>query len=274
MEAARESKKLLGLFAASHVPYVVDTRVMGLEAIVPSLADSTRAALDVLARSESGFFLAVEGGRIDYGGHDNDAGTMLHEILDFDVALGVALDFQRTHPDTLVIVTADHGTGGFSFTYGDLEGGREGHPLASGLEYEPHHAYPGRRQLEMLRDQTASYGYMLQKSEGSATKLIEVVREHTGLTMTLDEAQAVLARDQDGNAWVDDFRRFYGDTDSNPMCLLGRALARHTFVVWSTGGHTTAPVLTFGRGPGAEGLRGIYENTHLHTVMKNVLGGS
>ncbi len=91
---------------------------MGLES-VPSLKDMTTAALDVLSRADSGFFLMVEGGRIDYGGHDNDAGTMLHEILDFDEALGAVLDFQESRPDTLVIVTADHGTGGFSFTYGE-----------------------------------------------------------------------------------------------------------------------------------------------------------
>jgi len=53
--------------------------------------------------------------------------------------------------------------------------------------------------------------------------------------------------------------------------LLGLALAEHSFVVWSTGEHTSDPVPTYGRGPGAEKLRGIYPNTHIYTVMRETL---
>jgi len=271
-QASRTAKKLLGLFAASNVPYVVDTRAMGLDG-VPSLEDSTTAALEVLARSDAGFFLMVEGGRIDYGGHDNDAGAMLHEILDFDAALGAGIAFQRAHRETLIIVTADHGTGGFSFTYADLEGPPAIQALPSGLSYHPDTSYPGRRHLELLGNQSASFLYMLTKAAGSPESLIEAVREHTGLSITMEEARQALVRDSEGNAWLEESRQFYGDTESNPACLLARALAPQTFVVWSTGGHTSGPVLTFGRGPGAQGLRGIYENTHVHDVMKDALGG-
>lgn len=271
-QASRNAKKLLGLFAASNVPYVVDTRAMDLDG-VPSLKESTTAALEVLARADAGFFLMVEGGRIDYGGHDNDAGAMLNEILDFDAALGAGIAFQRAHPETLIIVTADHGTGGFSFTYGDMDGQPESQVLPSGLSYQPDTSYPERRHLELLGSQSASFVYMLEKAAGSPEHLIETVREHTGLSMTVEEAREALVRDSDGNAWLEESRHFYGDTNSNPACLLARALARQTFVVWSTGGHTSGPVLTFGRGPGAEALRGIYENTHVHGVMKDALGG-
>ncbi len=271
-QASRTAEKLLGLFAASNVPYVVDTRAMGLDG-VPSLEDSTTAALEVLARSDAGFFLMVEGGRIDYGGHDNDAGAMLNEILDFDAALGAGIAFQRAHPETLIIVTADHGTGGFTFTYGEFDGQPEAQVLPSGLSYQPDTRYPERRHLELLGNQSASFVYMLEKAAGSPEQLIETVREHTGLSMTMAEAREALVRDSDGNAWLEESPHFYTDPDSNPACLLGRALARQTFVVWSTGGHTSGPVLTFGRGPGAEGLRGIYENTHVHYLMKDALGG-
>jgi len=271
-EAARNATKLLGLFAASHVPYVIDTRTMGLDG-VPSLKDSTTAALEVLARSDAGFFLMVEGGRIDYGGHDNDAGAMLHEILDFDAALGAGIAFQREHPETLIIVTADHATGGFGFTYTELDGQSEAHVLPSGLTHQTGTRYPGKRHLELLGNQSASFVYMLAEAAGSPERLIETVREHTGLSMTMEEAHAALVRDSEGNAWLEESPYFYGDLSSNPACLLGRALARHTFVVWSTGGHTSEPLLTFGRGPGAEGLRGIYDNTHVHDVVKNALGG-
>ncbi len=272
-QASRDAKKLLGLFAASNVPYVVDTRAMGLDG-VPSLKDSTTAALEVLGRSEAGFFLMVEGGRIDYGGHDNDAGAMLNEILDFDAAAGAAIAFQRAHPETLIIVTADHGTGGFTFTYNEMDGPPEAQVLPSGLSYHPDTGYPERRHLELLHNQSASFLYMLEKAAGSPEHLIETVREHTSFSMTMEEAREALVRDSEGNAWLEESPHFYGDPESNPACLLGRALGRHTFVAWSTGGHTSEPVLTFGRGPGAEGLRGIYENTHVHDVMKDALGGS
>jgi len=267
-EAARATR-LVGLFAASHLPYVLDRRSLALDG-VPSVAAMTEAALAVLARSPRGFFLMVEGGRIDYAGHENDAGSMLHEILDFDRAVGLGLDFQTRHPETLVIVTADHGTGGFSFSY---RGGDEVSPreLASGLEYAPDHYYPGRAELERLRDQSASYLRMLDLAGSDPDRLVAVVREHTGLVMTGEEARRALERDAEGRAFPDDFREFYDDQESNPAILLGRALARQTRVVWSTGGHTTDPVLTYGRGPSAERLRGVYWNTHIYDVMKDAL---
>ena len=269
-EASPKADKLLGLFAASHLPYVVDTRAMGLES-VPSLKDMVSAALDVLSRAGTGFFLMVEGGRIDYAGHDNDAGTMLHGIIDFDEALGAVLDFQSRHPDTLVIVTADHGTGGFSFTYADFNSRPAGLELPSGLGYAPRHRYPDRKQLVALGRQSGSYSYILDRAKGSPEGLVEAVRTHTGFEMTIQEAKEALVRDADGNAWVEDFRHFYGDQTSNPACLLGRRLSRHTFVAWATGNHTMEPVLTFGRGPGAEMLRGVYENTHVYAVAMKAL---
>lgn len=268
-ESARATK-LLGLFSASHLPYVVDRRALNLDDRLPSVAEMAEAALEVLERSPQGFFLMVEGGRIDYAGHENDAGSMLQEILDFDRAVGAGLDFQRRHPETLVIVTADHGTGGFSFTYGDGDK-VEPRKLGSGLEYAVDHRYPGRAELETLGRQSASYVRMLDLAGTDPKRLIEVVRQNTGLALTEDEAKRALARDAEGRAFTVDFRQFYGDQESNPACLLGRALARQTYVVWSTGGHTTDPVLTFGRGPFAERLRGAYWNTHIYDVMKDAL---
>jgi alkaline phosphatase len=111
---------------------------------------------------------------------------------------------------------------------------------------------------------------MLEQAEGSPERLIETVRQYTGLSMTPEEAREALVRDSAGNAWLGE-SPFYGDTESNPACLLARILGRQTFVAWSTGGHTSGPLLTFGRGPGAEELRGIYDNTHLHEVMEAAL---
>jgi alkaline phosphatase len=267
--AAIHATKLLGIFAAAHLPYVIDRRQMNLST-VPTVTEMTSAALDVLSRRDEGFFLLVEGGRIDYAGHANDPGTMLHEILDFDEAVGKGLEFQRSHPDTLVIVTGDHGAGGFSFAYANF-GPIEKHTLESGVIYQPSHVYPTKVPLEILFRQDASYSYILQQAGTDPEKLVELVLEHTGLKMSMDEAREALVRDDEGLAWMKDYRPFYNYPEDNASALLGRALSRHTYVVWSSGGHTSDLVPAYGRGPGAEKLRGVYPNTHIYTVMREAL---
>ena len=78
------------------------------------LPNATKLALEKLSKNEKGFFLMVEGSQIDWGGHDNDANYLIAELLDFDKTLGVALDFAKQNGETLVIVTADHETGGYT----------------------------------------------------------------------------------------------------------------------------------------------------------------
>jgi len=76
--------------------------------------DLTRAAIANLSRSDNGFFLMVEGSQIDWAGHDNLADWMAQEVLDLDNAVGAALDFAERDGNTLVVVTADHETGGYT----------------------------------------------------------------------------------------------------------------------------------------------------------------
>ena len=268
-EAASGAMKMIGLFAASSMPYAVDRQNMDV-AGVPTLAEMTSAAIDVLSRHEEGFFMLVEGGNTDYSAHANDAGALLHEILELDEAVGRALEFQRDHPNTLVLVTADHGTGGFSFTDGYF-GPIPDQLLASGVVYQPDWSYPTREHLERLFRQGASYSFILEKAGLDPNKLIELVRTHTGLEMTLDEARKSLFRDEDGMPGTADFRLYRDDPDDAASALLAQQLSRHSFVVWSTGEHTSDLVPTYGRGPGAENLRGIYPNTHIYSVMRESL---
>jgi len=75
---------------------------------------ATQKGIAKLSENDSGFFLMVEGSQIDWGGHDNDAEYLIAELIDFDDTIGVALDFAEKDGETLVIVTADHETGGFT----------------------------------------------------------------------------------------------------------------------------------------------------------------
>jgi alkaline phosphatase len=102
-----ELHKLLGLFAAEHMP------AEPLRS--PTLPEMTRAALEVLDHDPEGFFLMVEGSQPDWRGHDHEPlGAIVAEMLDLDRAIGVALEYQSRHPETLIVVTADHETGGLA----------------------------------------------------------------------------------------------------------------------------------------------------------------
>ena len=100
--------KLLGLFAMTS---------MTTEPPEPSIADMADKAVKTLSADKDGFFLMVEGGQIDYKCHANDALGAIKQTLDFDAAVGKALDFARSKRNTLVIVTADHETGGMTIIY-------------------------------------------------------------------------------------------------------------------------------------------------------------
>jgi alkaline phosphatase len=78
------------------------------------LVNATMLAIGQLSKNKDGFFLLVEGSQIDWGGHDNDAQYLINEMIDFDKTIGAVLDYAKTNGETLVIVTADHETGGFS----------------------------------------------------------------------------------------------------------------------------------------------------------------
>ena len=67
------------------------------------------------------FFLLVEGSQVDWGGHDNDLEYLTSEYIEFDRAIGVALNFVKKNPNTLLIVTADHETGGLGITSKSIE---------------------------------------------------------------------------------------------------------------------------------------------------------
>jgi len=110
--------KLVGLFAEGHMP--------DASSRTPSLPDMTATALEILDRDPDGFFLMVEGSHPDWLGGDNAAlDSVTTEMLDLDRAIGVALEYQRNNPATLIVATADHETGGLAIQSGDGESASE-----------------------------------------------------------------------------------------------------------------------------------------------------
>jgi len=101
------SNKVIGLFSGKALPYYEN-----YSKETPTLTEMTQTAINILKKNQNGFFLMVEGGMIDPACHNNLITEATNEVLEFDKAVKVAYDFAKSDGDTLVIVTADHETGG------------------------------------------------------------------------------------------------------------------------------------------------------------------
>ena len=108
-----KSKKLAGLLAEDGMPKAGERGNM--------LEVSTKKAIDMLKTNDKGFFLMVEGSQIDWAGHANDPQWLVDEMLDFDRVIGQVLDFAKADGNTLVVITADHETGGLALNGGSFE---------------------------------------------------------------------------------------------------------------------------------------------------------
>ncbi|MBN1651828.1 MAG: alkaline phosphatase [Bacteroidales bacterium] len=150
--------KIAGFFANGHI----DAYPQRGEFLVKS----TLKAIEILNQNKNGFFLMVEGSQIDWAAHDNDLGAVVEETLDFDRAVGAALKFAEKDGHTLVIVTADHETGGLSVINGDIEHGMvEGKFNTSGHSslMVPVFAYgPGAAKFAGIYENTAIFDKMME----------------------------------------------------------------------------------------------------------------
>jgi alkaline phosphatase len=135
---AKKTEKLLGLFESSHLQYELERS--SSKEMEPSLNEMTEKTLAILSKNPKGFFLMVEGGRIDHAGHERNLSKMVADTLAFDEAVKTALNFASQNNDTLVIVTADHECGGLVLqpeNLAEYEGGVIDPIFASGTARTP-----------------------------------------------------------------------------------------------------------------------------------------
>ncbi|AOT11259.1 hypothetical protein S4054249_22630 [Pseudoalteromonas luteoviolacea] len=285
--------RILGLFANSAMVDGIEAsnkRYLGQ----PSLRDMTEVAIKKLSKNPKGFFLMVEGGQIDWAGHNNDAGTLLHEMLKFDSAVESVLQWANGRDDTVVIVTADHETGGFGFSYSGMN-----LPQAVQLDnlnrdvYKPNYNFGELAILDKLYLQKRSYAEMWKAAKGGkahpeAEQLVEIVNQNSEFKIDNTDANAILAEQK--NAFfkrghkslglktagkINDFAPFYVYLNERPLNLIGRALAAKQNIVWSTGTHTHTPVGVFALGPSyaIEQFNGLHTHVELGKIMQRVLFG-
>ena len=224
---------------AEEIPYAIDRTDDDL-----TLAQITKAGIDFLSKKskKDGFFMMVEGGKIDYASHRDDAATMIQEILDFNAAVEEAYEFYQKHKnETLIIVTADHETGGIVLGYTG--------------EY--------KLNLKVLESQKVSVdnlaGMLESLKETTWGKVAEVVNENVGV-------------EPRGNHNADEAVEMTHDLANRIAYDAIYDLDRKALISWASGNHSGTYVPLFAIGRGADRFNGVIDNTDIPLTIMELLG--
>lgn len=223
---------------AEQLPYSIDSNENDL-----TLAQITAAGIDFLKeKSKKGFFMMIEGGLIDYAAHNDDAATVFHEVIDLDNAVKEALKFYEQHKDeTLIIVTADHETGGLVLGYGG--------------NYTLN--------LKALNAQKMSVEEMtriLQKEQTTTwARVDELLKENIGAGLRKERKTDEKVTMDYNLARQIAFEAVY---DINRTAMLS----------WASYNHSGTYVPLFAIGCGAERFNGVIDNTDIVKIIKTLKG--
>ena len=242
------------------IPYAIDRTKDDL-----TLADITRSAINFLSKDLSkGFFLMVEGGKIDWACHSNDAATAFHEVADMDEAVKVAYEFYSQHPDeTLIVVTADHETGGFVLGTG---------------------AY--KLNLQVLKNQKVS--------ESGFTRILNELRKKYNNNVSWEKVQQALKENfgfwdkvklnekQEERLLAKYNNTFKGKeaklekseyAQDEPLAAEAKRIIDEIALVgWTSGGHSAGYVPVFAIGAGADLFQGRIDNTEIPIKIAKAAG--
>ena len=240
LQVADEAEKMMlyQTSVATEIPYTIDRTADDL-----TLAQITAAGIDFLEeKSDKGFFMMIEGGKIDYASHSDDAATMMQEVLDFDKAIKVALDFYNDHKDeTLIIVTADHETGGLVLGY-------NGYYTLN---------------LKALETQKVSIDKLtaMLTSLGETTwgKIDNLVKENIGVAVRGNHAQ-----DETVSMTSDLAKRIAAEAIYD--------LDHSAMLSWASGNHSGTYVPLYAIGNGSVAFNGVIDNTDIPKKILQVAG--
>ncbi|OJD40424.1 alkaline phosphatase [Diplodia corticola] len=242
---------MLGLFADTDIPYEIDRRNEG--DIYPSLDEMARTAMKALSAatqdSEKGFFLMIEGSRIDHAGHGNDPAAQVHEVLAYDKAFSSVLEFlEEDSTQGIMVSTSDHETGG-------LAAARQLHE-----SYPEYLWYPG----------------VLGNASNSAERLAQNYHKFLLSEPTADETAAWVRKALGEGLGINDPTReevgvLISRPDVSPYTFADM-ISRRSQTGWSTHGHSAADVNIFASDPRAAApLVGNHENTEVGEFLRHYL---
>lgn len=244
----------------SAIPYAIDRTEKDL-----SLEDITRSAIDFLSKDMSkGFFLMVEGGKIDWACHSNDAATAFREVQDFDNAIKIAYEFYKQHPDeTLIVVTADHETGGIVLGTGQYklnlkalesqEMSESGFTkVLNAMRKKYKNNVPWEAVKESLEE---NFGFWdeIKLTEKQEERLLSVYEK----TLKGQKAKMEKSEYAQDEALAAEAKRIINET-----ALIG----------WASGGHSAGYVPVFAIGAGAGNFSGRLDNTQIPALIAKAAG--
>lgn len=244
----------------SAIPYAIDRTEKDL-----SLEDITRSAIDFLSKDMSkGFFLMVEGGKIDWACHSNDAATAFREVQDFDNAIKIAYEFYKQHPDeTLIVVTADHETGGIVLGTGQYklnlkalesqEMSESGFTkVLNAMRKKYKNNVPWEAVKESLEE---NFGFWdeIKLTEKQEERLLSVYEK----TLKGQKAKMEKSEYAQDEALAAEAKRIISET-----ALIG----------WTSGGHSAGYVPVFAIGAGAGNFSGRLDNTQIPALIAKAAG--
>ena len=227
-----------------------------------SLAELTAQSIQVLD-NDSGFFMMVEGGKIDWSGHANDAKTSIMETIAFSDAVQVAVDFAAAHPeDTLIIVTGDHETGGLTIGFATTA-------------YETHFDYLINQDISFA-DFDAIISGLRDADVGFEDALMDIER-HFGLTttpdqpLTMTDSEIAKLREAFDMSMMDKDAREIGEAEQlayggyEPLSMaLCHMLNNKAGIAYTSYAHTGLQIPVYAMGVGAENFSGSYDNTDIY----------
>ena len=247
------------------MPYELDRKAEDL-----CLADYTRKGIELLSDNSAGFFMMVEGGKIDWACHANDAGAAIHDVIAFDNAVKAALDFAQAHPgETLVIITGDHETGGMTIGF-------------AGTQYDTFFdkvALQKKSFIAFNNEVLSPYKKNIPKDRAKLADLIPAIKDAFGLDY---QALSDFQKQQLEFA----FQRSIGDEIERPVAedqylLYGgyepltvkitQIMNQTAGIGWTSYAHTGVPVSTFAFGVHQELFGGYYDNTDIFRKMASAM---
>ena len=234
-----DSEKIWGMFAPVDMAYDFD-RDPSKE---PSLAEMTSKAISTLSKNENGFFLLVEGSKVDWAAHANDPIGVISDTLAFDDAVKVALDFAKKDGNTVVISVTDHGNGGI--TIGNT---------ATDSNYDKLHI---DEYIEPLKKATLTGEGVEKLLNDDRSNIVEVMSKYYGVDdLTEEEIKAIK------------------DTEAGSLnYTVGPIISKRANIGWTTTGHTGEDVPLYIYAPSnCEKLSGVVENTDIAKYMSRVMG--
>lgn len=244
-----ESNPVWALFSERALPYDIDRNPEE----IPSLAEMTQKALDILSKKENGFFLMVEGSLIDWAAHANDPVGIITEYLAFDEAVGKAMDFAQKDGETAVIVLSDHGNSGFTI-------GKDACPGYDKLTIEQLFGTVSKFNLT-----SSGLEAMLIKAEPE--KMKEEFKKYTDIDLTDDELKSLLSSRnyKEGNymevAHSQSLQSNILEIINSKMCF-----------GFTTGGHTGEETLLAAYHPEGNVPMGHLKNTDINEYLFKVSG--